>query len=410
MRFRKIISGTCRVDTGEWLDSDEDSAWYAGLREAVQRCRDDDDTRHVAYEDFDESGRALVDQGVERVLTAMKDSVFVPRWCRLELHKAFVISYDAAHECSSHAEHVDPGSDVTINCPLTPDDEYEGGELMLQVFPRAPHLRKDADKEDALLYLDQVKAESSDEPEIYNEFLRIMKSYQTAQIGTPKVISSVSALLAGYPQLLYGFTFIINRYAIEVPALKVTPRRGALVIHSGGAQHGARELTRGARSALIIWTKRACTFENFRRVPDDVQRKHMLPYWSWRDQVAFATATTRSRRLVAPLWAARRVHMDRALDLEHLGGVLAQEKIDTIRSIITHSAPPGRDAIAGTIATLVAVSEAALSSVTPAWRKTAKQHEFVLAALDSLLRDVVVMRYRDLPWNLWFDEGLVKSE
>ena len=53
MRFRKLISGTCRVDTGEWLDSDEDSAWYAGLREAVQRCRDDDDTRHVAYEDFD---------------------------------------------------------------------------------------------------------------------------------------------------------------------------------------------------------------------------------------------------------------------------------------------------------------------------------------------------------------------
>ena len=222
---------------------------------------------------------------------------------------------------------------------------------------------------------------------------------------------SVSVLLAGHVQLLHGFNmFLPDGYAIEVPTLNVTPRRGALVIHSGGAQHGARELTRGARSALIIWTKRACTFENFRRVPDDVQRKHLLPYWTWSDQVAFATATTRSRRLVAPLWAARRVHMERALDMEHLGGVLAQEKIDTIRSIITHSAPPGRDAIAGTIATLVAVSEAALSSVTPAWRKTAKQHEFVFAALDSLLRDAVVMRYRDLPWNLWFDEGLVKSE
>ena len=74
---------------------------------------------------------------------------------------------------SSHAEHVDPGSDVTINCPLTPDDEYEGGELMLRVFPSAPQLRKEADKERAYLhYLDQVKAESSDEPEIYNEFLR----------------------------------------------------------------------------------------------------------------------------------------------------------------------------------------------------------------------------------------------
>ena len=237
-----------------------------------------------------------------------------------------------------------------------------------------------------------------------------MKSYKAAQIGTPELIRSVSALLAGYPQLLHGFTFIISRYAIEVPTLNVTPRRGAVIVHGGGIRHGARSLTRGARSALIIWTKRACAFDNFRHVPDDVQRKHMLPFFTLRDEVAFATATTRCRRLVAPLWAAWRVKFDqdmerRVLDkpeFKLVGGV-AQEKIDTIRSII-QSAPPGRDAIAGTIATLVAVSAALFSSVTPEWRKTAKQHEFVFAALDSLLRDAAVMRYRDLPWNLWFDE------
>jgi len=418
MRFRKLISGTCRVDTGEWLDTYEDRRWYDGLRAAVQRCREDDDTRHVAYEDFDASGRALVDQGVERILTAMEDSVFVPKWARLELHKAFFISYDAAHECSSHAEHVDPGSDVTINCPLTPDKEYEGGELMLRVFPSAPQLREDVTQEDALNYLDQVKAEFIDEPEIYNEFLDIMKSFKSQKINTPGVIRRVSTLFAGRVQLLYGFnTFLDYPYEMEVPTLKVTPRRGALVIHSGGAQHGARELTRGARSALIIWTKRSARFENFRHIPDDVQRKHMLPYWTWRDQVAFATVTTRCRRLVAPLWAARRVHMERrVLDKpEHfalrpllLGGV-AQERIDTIRSII-QSAPPGRDAIAGTIATLLACAKHLFIHVTPEWRRVGMQHEFVFAALDSLLRDAVVMRYRDLPWNLWFDEGLVKSE
>ena len=412
MRFRKIVSGTCRVDTGEWLDKEDDQQWYAGLREAVQRCRDADDTRHVAYEDFDAAGRALVDQGVERILTAMKDSVFVPRWCRLELHKAFVISYDAAHECSSHAEHVDPGSDVTINCPLTPDDEYAGGELMLRVFPSMPQLRQAIAKEDAQHYLDQVKAEAGDEI-YYNEFLEIMKSMKTGQIDTREVVRSVSALLAGHVQLLHGFNmFLPNQYAIEVPTLNVTPRRGAVIVHGGGIRHGARSLTRGARSAVIIWTKRTCTFDNFRHLPDDVQRKHLLPYWTWRDQVAFATATTRSRRLVAPLWAARRVHMElRVLDeFFDLAGGVAQERIDTIRSIITHSAPSGRDAIAGTIATLVAVSEATFSSVTPEWRRIGRQREFVLAALDSLLRDAVVMRYRDLPWNLWFDEGLVKSE
>ena len=413
MRFRKLISGTCRVDTGEWLDSREDRRWYDDLRQAVRRCRDDDDTRHVAYEDFDAAGRALVDQGVERILTAMKDSVFVPKWARLELHKAFVISYDAAHECSSHAEHVDPGSDVTINCPLTPDDEYEGGELMLRVFPSAPQLRQAIAKEDAQHYLDQVKAEAGDEI-YYNEFLEIMKSMKTGQIDTREVVRSVSALLAGHVQLLHGFNmFLPNQYAIEVPTLNVTPRRGAVIVHGGGIRHGARSLTRGARSSLIIWTKRSARFDNFRRVPDDVQRKHMLPFFTLRDEVAFATATTRCRRLVAPLWAARRVHMERRVldkpEFKLLGGV-AQEKIDTIRSIITHSAPPGRDAIAGTIATLVAVSEATFSSVTPEWRRIGRQREFVLAALDSLLRDAVVMRYRDLPWNLWFDKGLEKSE
>ena len=101
--------------------------------------------------------------------------------------------------------------------------------------------------------------------------------------------------------------------------------------------------------------------------------------------------------------------MERALDMERLGGVLAQEKIDTVRSIIT-SAAPGRDAISGTIATLTAVAKHLFIHVTPEWQRVARQHEFVFAALDSLLRDVVVMRYRDLPWNLWFDEGLVKSE
>ena len=84
--------------------------------------------------------------------------------------------------------------------------------------------------------------------------------------------------------------------------------------------------------------------------------------------------------------------------------------MDTMRSIMTHSAPPGRDAISGTIATLVAVAKHLFFHVAFMWQRAAKEHEFVLAALDSLLRDVAVMRYRDLPWNLWFDKGLVKSE
>ena len=39
--------------------------------------------------------------------------------------------------------------------------------------------------EDALLYLDQVKAEFGDEPEIYNEFLEIMKSFKSSRSTRP---------------------------------------------------------------------------------------------------------------------------------------------------------------------------------------------------------------------------------
>ena len=53
MRFRKLIAAPAestrangRLGRGQRL--------YAGLREAVQRCRDDDDTP-VAYEDFERS-------------------------------------------------------------------------------------------------------------------------------------------------------------------------------------------------------------------------------------------------------------------------------------------------------------------------------------------------------------------
>jgi histone deacetylase complex regulatory component SIN3 len=51
--------------------------------------------------------------------------------------------------------------------------------------------------EDALLYLDQVKMEFGDKPEIYNEFLDIMKNFKAQTIDTPGVIRRVSQLFRG---------------------------------------------------------------------------------------------------------------------------------------------------------------------------------------------------------------------
>jgi len=48
----------------------------------------------------------------------------------------------------------------------------------------------------------QVKMEFSDKPEIYNEFLDIMKNFKAQEIDTPGVIQRVSTLFRGYNKLI----------------------------------------------------------------------------------------------------------------------------------------------------------------------------------------------------------------
>lgn len=72
--------------------------------------------------------------------------------------------------------------------------------------------------EDALMYLDQVKMEFGDRPQIYNKFLDIMKTFKSQQIDTPGVIRQVSSLFQGNKKLVLGFnTFLPEGYKIELP-------------------------------------------------------------------------------------------------------------------------------------------------------------------------------------------------
>merc|ERR1711892_1102861 len=71
--------------------------------------------------------------------------------------------------------------------------------------------------EDALSYLDQVKFKFGNQPQVYNDFLDIMKEFKSQSIDTPGVISRVSMLFKGYPELIVGFnTFLPPGYKIEV--------------------------------------------------------------------------------------------------------------------------------------------------------------------------------------------------
>ncbi len=71
--------------------------------------------------------------------------------------------------------------------------------------------------EDALSYLDQVKYKFGNQPQVYNDFLDIMKEFKSQSIDTPGVIGRVSSLFRGHPELIVGFnTFLPPGYKIEV--------------------------------------------------------------------------------------------------------------------------------------------------------------------------------------------------
>ena len=52
--------------------------------------------------------------------------------------------------------------------------------------------------EDALLYLDQVKVEFADKPQVYNEFLEIMKNFKAQSINTPGKFSAIFVYICIY--------------------------------------------------------------------------------------------------------------------------------------------------------------------------------------------------------------------
>ncbi|KAH8550911.1 hypothetical protein BGW37DRAFT_426755 [Umbelopsis sp. PMI_123] len=102
---------------------------------------------------------------------------------------------------------------------------------------------------DALTYLDQVKVQFSDQPDVYNKFLDIMKDFKSQAIDTPGVIERVSTLFRGHPTLISGFnTFLPPGYRIECSldmndqdVIKVTTPTGTTTTKGGALLQLSRE-------------------------------------------------------------------------------------------------------------------------------------------------------------------------
>ncbi|KAG8940798.1 Transcriptional regulatory protein sin3 [Tulasnella sp. 424] len=69
---------------------------------------------------------------------------------------------------------------------------------------------------DALSYLEMIKIKFQERPDVYNQFLDIMKDFKSQIIDTLGTIERVSTLFKGHPSLIQGFnTFLPQGYLIE---------------------------------------------------------------------------------------------------------------------------------------------------------------------------------------------------
>lgn len=117
--------------------------------------------------------------------------------------------------------------------------------------------------EDALSYLDQVKYKFGNQPQVYNDFLDIMKEFKSQSIDTPGVIQRVSNLFKGHPELIVGFnTFLPPGYKIEVQAndqgvafqvsvSMPSPSGGNICLQQPSSPHRANQIIHNMQTSTI---------------------------------------------------------------------------------------------------------------------------------------------------------------
>ncbi|KAJ3430596.1 sin3b-related [Anaeramoeba flamelloides] len=70
--------------------------------------------------------------------------------------------------------------------------------------------------DDALLYLDEVRQKFSEDPQVYEKFLTIMKEFKDQTIDTPEVISRVTQLFKNHKDLILKFNqFLPQEYKVQ---------------------------------------------------------------------------------------------------------------------------------------------------------------------------------------------------
>jgi histone deacetylase complex regulatory component SIN3 len=115
----------------------------------------------------------------------------------------------------------------------TPTAVYENTATTTSAAPSEPDLESSRSRsalnvQDALVYLEEVKKQFADRPDVYNRFLDIMKEFKSQAIDTPGVIERVLELFDSNMSLIIGFnTFLPPGYEIgpDPNGIRVTTPR-----------------------------------------------------------------------------------------------------------------------------------------------------------------------------------------
>ncbi|KAF9483550.1 PAH2 domain-containing protein [Pholiota conissans] len=98
----------------------------------------------------------------------------------------------------------------------------------------SPEVVRPLNVTDALNYLDAVKNQFHDSPDVYNQFLDIMTDFKREKTDTPGVVGRVSRLFAGNHNLIQGFnTFLPLGYRIDISADPSDPNTVTITTPTG---------------------------------------------------------------------------------------------------------------------------------------------------------------------------------
>jgi len=150
--------------------------------------------------------------------------------------------------------------DVSKTTDLAADALNDGMVDLQNLPPGGAHgLGRQLTVTDALSYLDAVKHQFHDRPDIYGHFLDIMKDFKSQCIDTVCAIERVSNLFSGHPELIQGFnTFLPVGYRIECSLdsqhrnrITVTIPEGTTTQSTTAVAHDASLLTFTTKSETL---------------------------------------------------------------------------------------------------------------------------------------------------------------